>query len=1596
MRLVPMSENSRSRKKGIFILGMHRSGTSATTRVINLLGADLGPALVDPAPDNRKGFWEHFEANQLDDLLLTELGRTWHDIREMPSGWEHSPEARQAVATFARLIERDFGDSPVWAIKDPRMCRLAPLWLEAARRCDVDVSVLLVVRNPLEVAESLRVRDRWVPGHSYLLWMQHLLEAERATRDRPRSVLLYDQLLEDWRGSIARVASELQVDWPRGIDQAGADIDSFLEVSERHFNAAYGGSSDVDGPQLPGLVEKLYEICGRISRGHGAWREVDALYAEYLAASQIYAEPIIDLVSRKAQAEERAKHAESIANAVDTVAGSIREQVADSLEAANGAREAANTAREAANAAQTLIVSQDEKLERLSALIEAASSQLATQGEMIGRLTSAAEATGDLLDSADVRSEALEKALLESDKYIDELLNSTSWRVTAPLRWARKRVLSKQHLRTALGRGVKATYDSLPLSVDTKLAVKGAVFRGLSPVLRNTNAYRSWKSFKGHPTARPAVAQNSANNIPVAKVAPRPRPPLRPVPFDGKGRLAFFTICSRNFTAYARTLADSIRAQHPDAALFVALCDERGDDYDVTGLPFELVELDQLDMADYQEMGRRYNITEFNTAIKPFVFTYLFERRGFEKVVYLDPDILVVSPLEEVTSALSDGAEAVLTPHILHPAEDTERTDIHMLQLGIYNLGFVALRNTARVREIVKWWERRLEFECVIRPEEGLFVDQKWADLLPSFIENTHILHHPGYNVAYWNLPQRQVTLRDDTWLVNGQRLRFVHFSGNKLEDPAVFSRHSWQLNVDNIGDLKLLLDEYRTRVFGNDHLAYARFPYSFSWNGASGKNEHTPQGATLTAQQAGNESMQVAGVPEVEASGYTARRFATDVIRDAGGAAQVARKAWRIYRERGLKGVREKISTLSTTYSDNVAREEEWAPKPHTPHVVKRAMFVDWSTPRPDQDAGSVTTFGFLKIFVELGYDVTFVPSDLEYLGKYSDRLESLGIRCLDRSVAGSMASHLRQYGCDYALVMVFRAPVAALYMSDIKRYAPYARFVLETADLHYLRDTRHAEHEDSDELRAKAQEAKEFELNIINAADVTIVVSPVEKEILSLDAPGADIRYLPVPLVTSGRPEKIAGFDERSGIMFVGGYRHLPNVDAMEYFCREIWPLVSTRLPGVEFLIVGSFPPPEIVALGDIPGVRVVGFVEDLDSLLSEVRLSVAPLRFGAGVKGKVATAMIAGVPVVGTTIAFEGMGFEAGTEVLVSDAPSEFADLVVQAYSDRQRWSELSANGMQKVDMLYTEEAGKEHLGHLLEETGLRTNDYAFERIGSYSAYMRHLQRTENERARRAELELGLIPVDEESFLIDGYCVNCDDASQFRVSFMYSCQTTPTGRPIPNWREHLDCVKCGFINRARGIMQLVNHVLHVPQTSRIYLTERTTRQYHWFEEHFNNVTGTEFFGPEHVRGSLVNGIRHEDLTSLTFADASFDLIVSLDVLEHVPDAEAAFHECFRTLAPGGVLLFTAPFSSSSPTEITRAILREDGAIEHLMEPEYHGNPVDPENGALCFRYFGWDMLEQLKRVGFEEAEAICYWSRNLAYLGGEQFAFVARKPR
>jgi len=237
-------------------------------------------------------------------------------------------------------------------------------------------------------------------------------------------------------------------------------------------------------------------------------------------------------------------------------------------------------------------------------------------------------------------------------------------------------------------------------------------------------------------------------------------------------------------------------------------------------------------------------------------------------------------------------------------------------------------------------------------------------------------------------------------------------------------------------------------------------------------------------------------------------------------------------------------------------------------------------------------------------------------------------------------------------------------------------------------------------------------------------------------------------------------------------------------------------------------------------------------------------------------------------------------------------------------------------------------------------------------------------------------------------------CERAARFAVRFTYSYRQTADGQPIPNWREHLVC-SCGFSNRIRAAVQILRQEIAPPPRAQIYLTERVTGLYRWLQDRYPNLIGTEYLADRVPLGAEHEGIRNEDLTALTFPNESFDLILSFDVMEHVSDSRAALRECFRCLRPGGILLFGAPFRLDSPSDVERARRRPDGTVEHLMPPEYHWQPLSGDNGALCFRDFGWSVLEQMRTVGFEDPRALLYWSLELGYLGGDQVLLIASRP-
>lgn len=293
---------------------------------------------------------------------------------------------------------------------------------------------------------------------------------------------------------------------------------------------------------------------------------------------------------------------------------------------------------------------------------------------------------------------------------------------------------------------------------------------------------------------------------------------------------AYFTICSANYLAYAKTLHASLKASDPKAAknFRIVLVDGRLDSADEAALPCPVIYAEDLGIPEFWDMAFRYSVMELNTAVKPAAILHLMDQ-GFERVTYLDPDIYVLKPLTHVHEAHDAGAQVVLTPHSMKPLEDSfDPDDVRLMRTGAYNLGFVSCADYPECRALLEWWHRRMLADCRVDLENGLFVDQKFMDLAPSYGKDVHILQHPGYNVAYWNLASRPITKSGKRWKTGRHALHFFHFSGVVPGDPSVFSKHQNRFTVDDIGPLKELLATYLDEIEAQGHSTYREIGYSY------------------------------------------------------------------------------------------------------------------------------------------------------------------------------------------------------------------------------------------------------------------------------------------------------------------------------------------------------------------------------------------------------------------------------------------------------------------------------------------------------------------------------------------------------------------------------------------------------------------------------------------------------------------------------------------------------------------------------------------------------------------------------------------------
>jgi len=291
-----------------------------------------------------------------------------------------------------------------------------------------------------------------------------------------------------------------------------------------------------------------------------------------------------------------------------------------------------------------------------------------------------------------------------------------------------------------------------------------------------------------------------------------------------------FTICAKNYLAQALTLRESY-LEHNDSRFLIFLSDAA----DCPGLPDDVVELDDNWISDWKIMAFKYNVIEFSTFIKPFCIKKLFNE-GYEKVVYLDPDIYVCHNLDVVFSYLEDKS-IVLTPHRckINQTDSFITSEELLLALGVFNLGFFAVKNDEVGKQVVDWWGNKLVDNCTLDITKGMFVDQKWMDFVPCYFPNeTYVSPHLGMNVAIWNLHEREIFEREGSLYVKDKfgdaeyELLFFHFSGYNPNCPELLSKKIKKSSFLCFPSLKDLADKYRERELANNYERYSKMNYSF------------------------------------------------------------------------------------------------------------------------------------------------------------------------------------------------------------------------------------------------------------------------------------------------------------------------------------------------------------------------------------------------------------------------------------------------------------------------------------------------------------------------------------------------------------------------------------------------------------------------------------------------------------------------------------------------------------------------------------------------------------------------------------------------
>ena len=1194
---------------------MHRSGTSACTRTISLLGADLPTNLMPPQPGNNEaGFWESLDIYQLNDEILASGGSRWDDWLSFNPDWFLGGGGKHFKKSALAILEHDFGNSSLFVLKDPRVCRLLPFWLEVLRSVNAIPKCLIPIRNPLDVAASLRSRDGFSPVKSHALWLRHMLDAEYYSRSLQRTFLRYDDLLADWRLAVARFTDKLDLRWPRRSATAEVEIDQFLNWKFRHHSL--GDDAVKSHPELAGWVKDAFQAFLDLDAGinpEEAEQRLDKIRSEFDQACRV--------LGPLAKAEEMARH-------------ELEATTSDRMKASEGeAKEYVSRIAEL----EALVASRDEEHRSLTQLAKHKDDRIAELTAILYDRETHIHELKETSAHLEARIGELEAQVFHGTARIDELeaLNDQRFLLLTEVEaLANQRSGRISELESLLKQG-SSRIDELKSLTDQRAVRIGE----LNDLVSKGSARISELEGQLHRTDQRQSELQSQ---------------LLLLHEESNARIK--TTQALLFRLNSIQLSASWQLARPLHGL------ERRWPKLVRGL----AAAEKLTWwTATAELGRQLKLRRVSQTI---LAQGLFDLGWY---IQQNPDVVLLG-LNPILHWVVSGWQQGRNPNPLFDINWYLQHNPDVRQSNINPLVHYMQTGAGQGRFPHPLFDTRWYLER--NPDAANSNINPLAHYLHSHPSEKRD-PHPLFNSDWYLQQHGDVEESGENPLVH-----YLSWGASAGRDPNPFFDSSWYLTQ--------YPDVVKQGL--NPLVHYVCWGAAEGWNPCPlfDTQWYLEQHPEISAAHLNPLSHYLHtgikhGWPSHPSPLPTVNRNTLSLAKRDSPASNFQPKPAANAKEL------EKVKTL-------LYKQEGLFCDTANP---SRILVIDWKPPTPDRDSGSYRMSRLLFCLREAGYEVDFIGDRGAEGPQYVEQLVNHNINTL---IGQEMAiSHLADHGNQYRLALLARPEIFERYLPLVRAFAPQAKVLYDTVDLHWVRfDRCAATSTQPDEVKSlidRSSRYKRLELANAESADITLAISEEEKKTLLAHLPDLNVAVLPnLHEIASWR----VPFGERRDLFFIGGFDHEPNVDAVTFFVTKIFPLVKEKIPDIRFHIVGSNMPASIRDMG-MKHINPIGYVEDVEPYFAQCRIFVAPLRHGAGMKGKVGQSLSFGLPVVTTPIGAEGIGLIDEMHALIRDDPLEFAQAIVRLYEDEQLWHRLSESGRDLIRHHFSIEAVRSQLLWLVEE-------------------------------------------------------------------------------------------------------------------------------------------------------------------------------------------------------------------------------------------------------------------------------------------------------